>query len=642
MYSQQERHFRIQTVLGDAALLLREFSGHESISSPFEFRVGMLSEDPKIDLKALLRTSVTITVALPKGGERHFHGRFSQLRQAGRGEDKLVVYEGVVVPALWFLNLTTGCRIFQELKTQEIVEKLLKENQVNDFRFNLTGSYEKREFCVQYRESDLNFISRLLEDEGIFYYFEHSEGKETLVMADARSAFTTCPQLGSVSYAYSASSMSQDEGMRLIERREAVHTAKVTLTDYNFEKPSSSLKAETGADPEQYDYPGGYLERTIGDSRSKIRLTEAEVPRLTFSGRSNCRTFTSGYKFELEDHYRSDMNTNYVLLSLTHQARQNKYFSSNEYLEPFEYTNTFEAIPADHDFRPARRAHKPAIQGPQTAVVVGKAGEEIWVDKYGRVKVHFFWDRESKKNENSSCWVRVSQAWAGKQWGFVMLPRIGQEVIVDFLEGDPDRPMITGRVYNAEQMPPYSLPDNQTQSGFKSRSSKGGGASNFNEIRLEDKKGSEMFSVQAEKDMETLVKHDQSLTVKNDKTIKIEGKHTETITKDTTITIEQGNEAITLKQGNQSTTLDMGNRSAKIKMGNDAINIDLGKSTTEAMQSIELKVGQSSIKIDQMGVTIKGMMIKIEGTAMLDAKAPLSKVTGDGMLMLKGGLTMIN
>jgi len=634
--SQNKRPMRIKTALGTTTLLLHHFSGSESVSSPFEFRVGMVSEDPKIDLKALLRTPVTISVAFPNGSERHFHGHFSQLRQAGRGEDKLVTYEGVVAPALWFMNLTKGCRIFQNLSVKAIVEKLLKENKVTDFRFSISDSEPQtpREYCVQYRESDFNFVSRLLEEEGIFYFFEHTEEKHTLVMADAKSAFTPCPHTPTVSYSFAASAMSVNEGVGVFERQEAVHTAKVSLIDYNFEKPSSSLSVNVGAIPEAYDHPGGYQERAQGERLSKIRLAAAEVPRLTFTGLSQCRDFTSGHKFKLTDHYRDDMNSEYVLLSLTHRAQDNSYFAGNEHLEPFDYSNTFEAIPANHDFRPERRTLKPLIQGLQTAMVVGKAGEEIWVDKYGRVKVHFFWDRESKKNETSSCWVRVSHAWAGKNWGFVTLPRIGQEVVVEFLEGDPDRPLITGRVYNAEQMPPYSLPGDQTQSGWKSRSSKGGGSSNFNEIRFEDKQGSELFYTQAEKDRESLVK--------NDKTITVKGKHTETITKDTTITIEQGNESITLKQGNQTTTLDMGNRSAKIKMGNDDIKIDLGKSTTEAMQSIELKVGQSSVKIDQMGVTIKGGMIKIEGTIMLEAKAPMSTVKGDAMLTLKGGLTMIN
>jgi type VI secretion system secreted protein VgrG len=275
---------------------------------------------------------------------------------------------------------------------------------------------------------------------------------------------------------------------------------------------------------------------------------------------------------------------------------------------------------------------------------VGKAGEEIWVDNFGRVKVQFYWDRLGKKDENSSCWVRVSQIWAGKNWGWVTLPRIGQEVIVDFLEGDPDQPIITGRVYNADQTTPYDLPANQTQSGIKSRSSKGGGSEDYNEIRFEDLKDSEVITVHAQKDMQTTVEHDDTQTIQNNRTIEVDGTHTETITKDTTITITQGNLSLTLNQGNQSTKLDQGNQSTQLAMGNQSIQLDmgnqstqvsLGKIETQAMQSIQLTVGENSILINQMGVTIKGLMVTIEGQT-------ITQVKGDALLILKGGLTMIN
>jgi type VI secretion system secreted protein VgrG len=276
--------------------------------------------------------------------------------------------------------------------------------------------------------------------------------------------------------------------------------------------------------------------------------------------------------------------------------------------------------------------------------VVGQAGEEIWVDKYGRIKVQFYWDRLGKKNETSSCWCRVSQIWAGKNWGWMTIPRIGQEVLVDFLEGDPDRPVIVGRVYNADQMPPYTLPGNQTQSGIKSRSSKGGGTDNYNEIRFEDLKGSELVTVHAEKDMDTSVEHDDNQLVQNNRTIEVDGTHTEKIVKDTAITItqgnhsltiNQGNQSITLNQGNQSTQLDMGNQSIKLSMGNQTTKVDMGAVSTTAMQSITLTVGGSSIKIDPMGVTIKGMMIQITADTM-------AEIQGEAMLILKGGITMIN
>ncbi len=298
------------------------------------------------------------------------------------------------------------------------------------------------------------------------------------------------------------------------------------------------------------------------------------------------------------------------------------------------------------------------MEGTQTAVVVGPSGEEIFTDKYGRVKVQFFWDRQGKKNADSSCWIRVGTLWAGKQWGAIHIPRIGQEVIVAFEEGDPDQPIIVGSVYNADQMPPYNLPDNKTQSGLKSRSSLKGGTDDFNQLRLEDKKGSEEIYFHAQKDFNRVVENNDTLKVGSSKaddgsqTVEVWKDRTETVkTGNEKITIEKGNRTVTLntgndlhqmKQGNRDVKIDMGNDSLKISMGNHTTKLDLGKSETEAMQSIELKVGGNSIKIDQTGVTIKGIMVSIEGQAMLDAKAPMTTVKGDGMLTLKGGITMIN
>jgi type VI secretion system secreted protein VgrG len=307
------------------------------------------------------------------------------------------------------------------------------------------------------------------------------------------------------------------------------------------------------------------------------------------------------------------------------------------------------AIKSGIPFRAAQRTPKPVMRGPQTAIVVGPKGDEIYTDKYGRVMVAFHWDRETKRDETSSCWIRVSQAWAGKAWGGIMIPRIGQEVIVDFLEGDPDQPIITGRVYNADQTVPYSLPDNMTRSGVQSRSTKGAGTDNFNEIYMEDKKGSELLSIRAEKDMKTVVENSSTIEIGMEK--KSPGNLDCKIYNNRTTAIEQGNETFQVKKGNQEDKIDMGNRTTTLGMGNDTLTIkmgnqetkiNLGKSATEAMQSIELKVGSSSIKIDQMGVTIKGMMIKIEGTMQTQVKGLMTQVNGDAMLTVKGGITMIN
>lgn len=645
VYSQQERLLKIKTPLGETQLVLERLEGVEELSRLFEFQVTMLSENWEIDAKALLRKPATISILLSDGTERFFHALFANFCQEGPASEKLMVYKATLVPKLWFQTLNSDCRIYQEKTTREIVELLLKEAGVTDFSFRLNGTYPKREYCVQYRESTFNFIARLLEEEGIFFFFEHEKTKHTIVFCDHSPGRALLPEQKVAMFANEAGwTMNKKDGVTVLFRQEQAHTGKVSLTDYFFEKPKVNLAvSQAGKEPEEiYDYPGRYTEIKEGDRYARVQLEERECQQYVVDGAGRCRAFRPGFLFELKGHYRTDTNQEYFITSVQHQIVDTSYRSSDGLAH--DYNNRFTAIPKKVPFRPARLARKPVVQGPQTAVVVGKSGEEIWVDKYGRVKVQFFWDRKGKKNETSSCWVRVSQAWAGRNWGWVTLPRIGQEVIVDFLEGDPDCPIITGRVYNDDQMPPYALVANQTQSGIKTRSSKGGGTADFNEIRFEDKKGQEMFTIHAQKDMDTTVENDDTQLVQRNRTITVDGTHTETIKGNTTITITEGNhtrtinkgnKTTTIKMGNETTTLDMGNQSTQLKMGNKSTKLDLGKAVTEAMQSIELKVGASSIKVDQTGVTIKGMMITIEGSTM-------TQVKGNAVLILKGGVTLIN
>jgi type VI secretion system secreted protein VgrG len=651
----------VTTPLEEGTFALQAFTGTEALSTPFEFRLTMMSPEPDIEFSKLLNKSITVQITLADGTQRPFNGIVSSLRQKETSAEDLFVYEASMVPSLWLLALREDCRIFQAMSIPDIVKKILGEASVT-FRMQTQGTYNPRDYCVQYRETTLNFISRLLEEEGIYYYFEHTTSAHTMVLTDSSVSAPICPNQATVSFSFSEEGWrNDDDGVRTLERIQQLHTGSVTLQDYNFETPATNLSANApgsadesvsiGATGFTYDYPGEYGAVSDGETYAKVRIEERETEAFLIRGESRCRAFQPGYKFTLDKHFRDDTNQDYLLLSVSHDVLDSTFRTSA--LAAARYGNTYVAIPNTVPYRPARVTPKPIVQGVQTAVVVGPSGEEIWVDKYARVKVQFYWDRVGAKDDQSSCWVRVAQIWAGKNWGWITIPRIGQEVIVDFLEGDPDKPIITGRVYNADQMPPYTLPDNQTQSGIKSRSSKGGTTENFNEIRFEDKKDSEEIHINAEKDMTTMVEHDDTQTVKNDRTITVEGKHTETITKDTAITIDQGNHSFTmnqgnqtieLKQGNRTRTLDMGNENVQLKMGNQAIKLDmgnqstkcdLGQISTEAMQSITLTVGGSSIKIDQMGVTIKGMMINVEGNVMTTVK-------GDAMLTLKGGITMIN
>lgn len=648
-YSEEYRLIKIKTILDDTEILLEKFSGTEEMSRPFEFRVTLLSTDLHIDLKSLLRTSVTVTIALFDESERKLNGVFSSLRQKGMTEQDFVYYEATIVPKIWFLSLDSNCRIFQTMSVPDIVKQILDESSISDYQFRSplleASRYPKRDYTVQYRESSLNFISRLLEEEGIFYYFDHTDTKHTIVFGDASPGLAACPGQPTALYSFSKSGWvkSKEDSVIGLERIEEAFAGKLMLTDYNFETPSANLTSTVGSDNERdYDYPGKYADPDEGGRYTGIRIEERELDQFVVQGMSRCRSFRPGYFFTLQDHFRSDTNQDYFLTAVSHEIIDTTYRGGDDVVT--DYRNYFTAIPKANVYRPPRRTRKPIVQGSQTAVVVGKSGEEIWVDKYGRVKVQFYWDQLGQKDETSSCWVRVSQAWAGKNWGWITLPRIGQEVIVDFLEGDPDRPIITGRVYNADQTVPYTLPANQTQSGIKTRSSKGGSSDNYNELRFEDKKGEEVFYMHAEKDMTTEVEHDDSQLVQNNRTIEVDGTHTEKIVKDTTIeitegnlsvTIDQGNETRKLSMGNQSITLSMGNQSTTLSMGNQTTSVELGSISTTAMQSISLTVGPSSIVISPEGVTIAAPMVSITGDTMVTVDA-------DVMLSLTGTITMIN
>ena len=484
-----------------------------------------------------------------------------------------------------------------------------------------------------------------------------------------------------------------------------MRTGKYSLTDYNFLTPSSNLLASTttvnvvggNTSYNTYDYPGKHLTQGDGSTLVKTRMEEEESVHLVAHGTSDARSMVTGYKFTLQEHYRDDQNTSYLLTDIDHVATTTSYGSSRGEQRD-HYSNSFRCIPASVPFRPLRVTPHPTIMGPQPAVVVGPSGEEIYTDKYGRIKVQFFWDQVGTKDENSSCWTRVAHAWAGKQWGIIYIPRIGQEVMVDFLEGDPDQPLVVGRVYNADQMPPYTLPDNMTQSGILTRSSKGGTTDNFNQLRFEDKKGSEEVYFHGEKDMNIVVENNEtlavgssnsntspdgsrthtvynndSLTVTNgNRTVEVKtGNQTHTIDKgnethtvkqgdrlvevdtgkdtllvktgDRVVEVDTGDDTLTVKTGNHSVTVNMGNDSLAVSMGNHSISVDAGSSTISAMQSITLKVGDNSITIDTTGVTISAAMVSVSAEAECKVSADgLMNVSASGPLSLSGAMTSIN
>lgn len=608
-YTQTGRPIRLDTPLGEDVLLLEEFTGAEGVSQQFSFHLRAVSTNGALPLgEGLLQKPVVVTLALPGGESRFIHGIVSRAVQLERSKG-LTTYHLEIVPWSWFLSLVTDCRIFKKKSVKEIITQIFEDQSFTDFKFSLAGSYQ-REYCVQYRETSLDFISRLMEEEGMFYFFEHTADKHTLVIADAQSRFSPCAFKPDVEYGLSADSTLDQDVVRTIAMEHSVRSRTVSLTDYDFQKPKVDLGVRaTTSRYDLYDYPGRYYSRDIGEHYAKVQLEEHEAQRFVLAGTGNCRQFIAGYTFNLKDISGQTADDTFLLLSVAHSASATSYRSDG--LEPFIYENHFQAIPSAVTYRPPRLTRRPLVQGTQTAVVVGPAGEEFnVVDKYGRVEVHFFWDREDK----NSCPVRVSQSWAGKNWGAIQIPRIGQEVVVDFLEGDPDRPLIIGRVYNAEQMPPYDLPADQTISGVKSRSSKGGGAANYNEIILEDKKGQEFIRIHAEKDMHEFVENDSYEYIKNDRHLIVDGSQAESVTGDKHLTIKgEQREAVT---GDVSIKIG-GKHNAKV---GSVYSLDSGqeihlkggmKVIIEAGMQISLIGAGGFIDIGPAGVTIQGTLVQI-------------------------------
>jgi type VI secretion system secreted protein VgrG len=577
-YTQDDRLISIDTPLGKDILLLQGFTGHEGMSQLFNFNLDLLAETHSIPFNKLIGQKVTLAIRTADGRERYFNGVISRFAQSG-ADARFTSFRAEVVPWLWFLTRTTDCRIFQNMTVPDIITKIFKDLGFTDFKNKLEGTFEPRDYCVQYRETDFNFVSRLMEQYGIFYFFEHEEKKHTLVLANSANVHQPCPGQPEARCDFSTGAMLEEDVIVGWQMEQELRPGKYALTDYNFETPSTSLAVNVASTInvggngkyEVYDYPGEYLKKAEGERLAKIRMQEEEAPHVVVNGYGSCRAFTPGYRFDLVGHYSAQMDKCYVLTEVRHVASVGESYWGRDGDTGESYSNHFTCIPHDVPFCPTRVTPKPTVQGPQTAIVVGRSGEEIYTDKYGRVKVQFHWDREGKRDENSSCWIRVSHPWAGKGWGAVAIPRIGQEVVVDFLEGDPDQPIITGRVYNAEQMPPYALPANQTQSGIKSRSSKDGTPDNFNEIRFEDKKGEEQLYIHAEKNQDIHVENDESHFVGHDRKKEIINDERVSVGRDRTESVQR-NENISI--GNDRT--ENVERNEKISIGGDR-NTDVNK-----------------------------------------------------------------
>jgi type VI secretion system secreted protein VgrG len=540
---------QIKTPLPEDTLRLSSCVARESFSVLGDMDVTVLGKDPNISADKLLGKTVTVSVLMRDQTSRELSGYVTRFTQNGT-DGAFFVYQMTVRPWLWMLTRTADCRIFQDMSVPDIVKSVFADHPVADFELKLFRSYRKWAYCVQYRETDFNFVARLLEHEGIYWYFEHAKGKHKLVLVDSSSAHDTTAGHGTLPYYGTAGQAPPDiDCVNHWAVSREVEPGKVVLTDHDFERPSTSLKVDKAhtrsydlSDAEVFDYPGGYTQAADGAQYAENRMEELQSDFEVFHGAANTVGLRTGHTIKLQRHPREDQNAEYLVTATTLQIQHPGYESD---AGPALFQCDFGTIVSGQQYRPTRRTPKPCVNGPQTAVVVGPSGEEIFTDKYGRVKVQFYWDRRGTKNEKSSCWVSVSHPWAGKNFGVVHIPRIGQEVIVGFLEGDPDRPIIIGRVYNAEQMPPWDLPANATQSGILTRSSKGGGYGNANALRFEDKKGSEQLWLHAEKNQDIEVEndethwvgHDRTKTVDHDETVHVKHDRTETVDNDETITV---------------------------------------------------------------------------------------------------------
>lgn len=650
-----------------ADLFPETLAGGESLNSLGSLTLHGYSATP-LTLANAVASHVTATLH-NDAQLRPVDGLCAEIRQLP-GDASADRYQLLLRPWLWWLTLASNNRVFQNKTTGDIVTAIFDLHGFADYKLSLTGSYTPREYCVQYGESDYAFVSRLLEEEGIFWFFSHDAGKHTLVLGDSNEAFLPIPNGPALAYRGQEIGVRELHGIRSAQYSIQAVSGVYSATDYEFSTPTTALysQAEAVAGPRNvYEHPGGYTVKGRGDALTKQRVDGLRSQEKRLVGDSDCRWLVPGHWFTLSDHDDASLNIDWVVTSVVHEA-------SHEH-----YHNRFEAMPKATVYRPPRLTQKPRMHT-QTAIVVGKAGEEIWTDEYGRIKLQFPWDRAGKNDETSSCWVRVVLPWTGKGFGLQFVPRIGQEVIVTFIDGDPDRPLVTGCVYNGDNPMPFELPANQTQSGIKTNSSKGGGG--FNALRFEDKKDSEEVFLQAQKDFNIKVLNDTTATVGHDETLTVQNARTRTVKDgDETVTLEKGKRTVAIQTGSDS--LDVKD-TRTVKVGSDQTHSTGGNYTETVTGNYQLTVdgnltikvsgtltlqstGDFTAKSDANLTTQAGMALTDKaGTALtnqagtsLDNKAGTTltndagisltnkagaeqTVDGGGMLTLKGGLVKIN
>ena len=676
--TQDGRLLKVTTPLADDFLLIKRIRATEGISQLFRYELELLHEEDEVsdeptlvDPQQILGQKMTVSASQADGAERFFNGICVDFTQGNRNE-RFSKYRAEIVPQIWLLTQNSQSRIFQNQSVPEILRKVFEGFEFDD---EIQGRFEPRNYCVQYRESDFNFASRLMEEEGIFYYFEHTADSHRMILANTPGSHRECPTKSEIPFETDISA-DPDEwagAIRSWQVSNKLRAGKFTLRDFNFQLPTNNLETvqmsrfSIGGNQqlEIYDYPGHYANRFDGidagggaqpsvlqkvfDDRTRtvaIRQQEIDVAYKGGPGTSDCCALTAGYRFKLTEHPEASNNRNHLLVSLRIESTQSPSYISEEDVQN-SYGVSFASIPhgdGQAPFAPVRRAVKPTVSGSQTAVVVGPAGEEIFTDKFGRVKVQFHWDREGRNDASSSCWLRVSTSIAGNKWGTMFIPRVGQEVIVDFLEGDPDQPIITGSVYNAATMPHYELPKFKTLTYIKTRTSPDDGKG-FNELRFEDKAGKEQVFVRSQKRYDLRARgsmyetcggnRQEVIGVRSDNqpggnlAVTVGGNHDLHVKADQFIGVDgKLNEGIT---GNVVEGYD-GTQQTVVK---GKVELNAREIVMEALTAITMKVGGSFVKVDLTGITIQGPFTKINsggaaaGTGPATLDSPLDAETAD-------------
>ena len=659
--------FTLKSPLPPADLLFQSMSLSQGLSTLEEMQLNLLSDRPDIAAEDLLGLPLAVVAELRDGEQRHFCGLVTRFG-TGPSQGTRYGYQAVVRPWLWFLTRTADCRIFQDQSVPDIVKAVFADHAaIAKTEYKLFRQYRPRVNCVQYRETDFNFVARLLEEEGIYWYFAHDKDGHTLVLVDEVGAHAPVPGCESLPYYANTGQHPPDrEYISQWNFSREVRPGRVALRSYDFERPSTDLSVERSlvrehehADLEQFDWQGDYTSKGVGEHLIDNRVDELQSGHERLSGQTHSQGLTVGHLFSLERHPRDDQNVEYLCVSSQIRAQVSGYEAGHG---TADYQCSFTAMPSSQQFRPPRRTPKPFVQGPQTAVVVGPPGEEIHTDKHGRVRVQFHWDRYHQREEDSSCWMRVSHPWAGKGWGSVSIPRIGQEVIVDFLEGDPDQPIVTGRVYNGENMAPYALPANAATSGMKSKTHRGSG---YNEISADDTAGKEKVTIHAQHDMSTTVQHDQTNTVNN--------KFTETIKSDAKVTVTEGTYShdvaantakyhvsgdLTENYDARQTTTVKGDLTIVSAAGAISISADAKHIYIHAATSIQLHTGASklwmasdgNISLEGVNITVKGSsgvfikggVVHSEAETENQTKGAVVLSHGEATNTVKGGMVMLN